>query len=297
MKSTGIFRWTVGTVAAMALAAAAAQAQSTPRDSAEGLTKPSEEVHAGFSSPGVVRQAPVNDGDKVKAGQVLLKQEDSIDQKELERLQLLANSTARIEAAQANLDVKKSVLKRKTEANKDGVTAFNEAEVEEAQNDVTLAEKQLKVSQEDQQEAKIKAETQAKKVELLSLLSPCNGIVQKIVAHVGEWADPQNKEGAIVVVNNDPLYVEVRELTTRQVAMLKHGQKLQVKYADDPAAQWQDAEIFYFDPVADPTTDQRLFKLKLPNPQGKEAGLHVVVKLPPEVAAAGGTTARMAGSR
>jgi multidrug efflux pump subunit AcrA (membrane-fusion protein) len=296
MKSTGLFRWATGVAVVFGLAGVTL-AQSTARETAEGFTKPSEEVHAAFSSPGVVREAPVKDGDKVKAGQLLLKQEDSLDKKELERLELLAHSTARIEASEANLAVKRSVLKRKTEANKDGVSAFNEAEIEEAQNDVTLAEKQLKVSQEEQQEAKIKAEAQGKKLELLSLMSPCNGIVQKIVAHVGEWADPQNKEGAIIVVNNDPLYIEVRQLSTRQVAMLKHGQKLQVTYPEEPNAQPQEAEIFYFDPVADSTTDTRLFKLKIPNPQGKESGLRVAVKLPPEVAAAGSGTARMAGSR
>jgi len=280
MKSTGMLRWAIGLAAGLAISGVAA-AQSA-RDVAEGITKPSEEVHPTFSTPGVVREAPVKDGDKVKAGQVLLKQEEYIDKKELERLMMLAHSTARIEASQANLEVKRSVYKRKSDPNRAG--AFNEAEIEEAMNDVTLAEKQLKVSEEDQQEAKIKAEAQAKKVDLLSLESPCNGIVQKIIAHPGEWADPQNKEGAIVLVNNDPLYIEIRELTTRQVAMLKPGQKLQVTYVDDAGAKPQEAEIFYFDPVADPTVGTRLIKLRMPNPQAKEAGLHVSVKLPPEVA-------------
>jgi len=281
MKSTGMLCWAVGLAAGLGIAGAA-MAQ-TARDTAEGITRPSEEAHPTFSTPGVVREAPVKDGDKVKAGQVLLKQEDYIDKKELERLQMLANSTARIEASQANLEVKRSVYKRKSDPNRAG--AFNDAEIEEAMNDVTLAEKQLKVSEEDQQEAKIKAQAQEKKVELLALVSPCNGIVQKIVAHVGEWADPQNKEGAIAIVNNDPLYIEVRELTTRQVSMLKPGQKLQVQYAEEPNGKWQEAEIFYFDPVADPTVGTRTIKLRMPNPQSKEAGLHVTVKLPAEVAA------------
>lgn len=269
----------------------------TPRDTAEGISKPSQEVHAAFQSPGVVRQELVKEGDRVKEGQALLVQEDSIEKKELERLQLLANSTARVEAAQANLDLKKSILNRKAAQSAGG--AFSDAEIDEARNDVTLAEKQLKVSNEDQQEAKIKYETELKKVELMTRTSPCNGIVQKIVAHVGEWADPQNKEGAIIVVNNDPLNVEVRELTARQVSMLKLGQKLQVKYQpEDKNAPWQEATITYFDPVADATTDQRMFRMEMPNPDGKEAGLHMIVKLPPEVAKAGiEAPSRVAGGR
>jgi multidrug efflux pump subunit AcrA (membrane-fusion protein) len=288
-------RWTIGFAAILGTAGLALA--QTPRDTAEGITKPSQEAHAAFQSPGVVRQEVVKEGDKVKEGQPLLIQEDYIEKKELERLQLLANSTARVEAAQANLELKKSVLNRKSAQGAGG--AFSDAEIEEARNDVTLAEKQLKVSNEDQQEAKIKADAQGKKVDLMTRTSPCNGIVQKIVAHVGEWADPQNKEGAIVVVNNDPLNVEVRELTARQVSMLKLGQKLQVKYqTEDKAAPWQQATITYFDPVADATTDQRMFRMEMPNPDGKEAGLHVMVKLPPEVAKAGNDAgARMAGGK
>jgi hypothetical protein len=101
------------------------------------------------------------------------------------------------------------------------------------------------------------------------------------------------------VVNNDPLNVEVLALNVRQVSMLKLGQKLQVKYApEDKNAPWQEAAITYFDPVANNQTDQRMFRMELPNPEGKEAGLRMIVKLPPEVAKAGADApARMAGGK
>jgi multidrug efflux pump subunit AcrA (membrane-fusion protein) len=255
-----------------------------------GVTRPSKESRLSFSTQGVVAQAPVKEGERVKAGQVILVQDDVIDKQELERLELTANSKARVEAAEADLAVKQATLKRKTQANRDGISAFNEAEIEEAQNDVTLREKQLQVAREDQQEAKIKAEQQRHKVEKLSLTSPIDGIVERIIANVGEWADPQNKEGAAYVVQNDPLYLEVRELKSSQVAQLKLGQKLQVRYQDDPdkPENWQEAEIFYFAAVADAQADTRLVKLRLSNPTGRPAGLWMIVRLPDNIANADG---------
>jgi len=274
-----------------------ASAQSAGSGEVQGNTRPSEERKLSFSGPGVVQDSPVKEGDKIKAGQFVLGLEDYIEAKELERLKMEAESKARVEAAEADLAVKKAVLRRKTDANKDGSAAFNEAEIEEAQNDVILREKQLDVAKEERQQAGIKAEQQARKVDRLHIKSPIDGIVQRVVVNVGEWADPQSREGAITVVKNDPVFVEVREVDARQVAMLKMGQKLKVRYPElpDKPENWQDAEVFFFAPVAE-SVQTRLFKMKMSNPQDRPSGLEVIVKLPPEVAAAGAERDRIVGA-
>ena len=178
MSPAGLFRWVaVSTVATLALASAPAlsQSQSPRSNEVGGVTRPSQERKLSFSTQGVVAQAPLKEGDVVKAGQVIIVQDDVIDKKELERLELTANSNARVEAAEADLAVKKAELKRKEDA---GPGGFNEAEMDVARNDVTLREKQLQVAKEDKQEAKIKAEQQAQKVKKLSLASPIDGIVE-----------------------------------------------------------------------------------------------------------------------
>ncbi|CAN5523358.1 hypothetical protein BH09PLA1_BH09PLA1_11780 [soil metagenome] len=294
MSASGTSRWVaLSTVAALICFCAPAIAQ-TRANEVGGVTRPSQERKLSFSTQGVVAQAPVKEGDVVKAGQVILVQDDTIDKKELERLELTANSKARIEAAEADLAVKKAALKRKEDA---GPGGYNEAEMDEARNDVTLREKQLQVAREDQQEAKIKAEQQRHKVEKLSLASPIAGIVERLVVDVGEWADPQSRDGAAVVVQNDPLYLEVRELKSMQVAQLKMGQKFQVRYQDDAdkPENWQEAEVFYFAAVSDAQADTRLVKMRLTNPNGRPAGLWMVVKLPDNLANANGVGGNIAG--
>lgn len=286
MRIASLLRWIACSTVASLCFVTASFAQ-TRANEVIGVTRPSQERKLSFSTQGIVAQAPVKEGDAVKAGQVILVQDDVLDKKELERLELTANSNARVEAAQADLGVKQAKLKRVKEMYTGG--AGNLAEVEEAENDAVLREKQLVVAKDDQREAKIKAEQQRHKLAKLSLASPIDGIVERIITNVGEWADPQNKEGAAYVVQNDPLFLEVRELKSSQVAQMKLGQKVQVRYQDDPdkPENWQEAEVFYFAAVSDAQADTRLVKLKLSNPTGRPAGLWMNVKLPNNLADTG----------
>lgn len=269
----------------LAAAAAPAMAQSYGMSASEvrGITQPSERRRLAFPQAGLVEQMLVKEGVVVKSGEVLGKQMDYLERKELERLELEATATSRIEAAKADLDHKKAVLKRKESIFSQG--GGNESEVQEAALEVLVAEKRLKLAEDEQAQAKIKAEQQKKKVDLTELRSTIDGIVESVNVGAGELTDIGRQDGAVVVVKNNPLYVEVRDLKTSQVAKLKKGDKLQIKYENEAGDRWQEAEVFYIAPVA-LAVDAQLVKLTLPNPQGRSAGMGVVVKLPPEIAGA-----------
>ena len=81
----------VSTLATFALVSAPALSQ-THSNEVSGVTRPSQERKLSFSTQGVVAQAPVKEGDVVKVGQTILVQDDVIDKKELERLELASNS-------------------------------------------------------------------------------------------------------------------------------------------------------------------------------------------------------------
>src|SRR5207249_308460 len=156
----------------------------------------------------------IKDGDKVKAGQILMRQDTDLDQKEAERLKVEAESSSRIEAAEADKAVKQIEYDRKAQ----NPNAYPASEIDEAKAKLIEAEKSVKVAEEDKLQAKIKYDQQNVKLTKMELHSPIDGVVQKVNFDVGEMADPQNKDGAIVVVKNDPLYVEIRGLTTMQVS-------------------------------------------------------------------------------
>ena len=202
--------------------------------------------------------------------------------KELARLAIDKDSRARIEAAEADLKAKTLKYNRLKDALLKG--AANQGEVDEAEADMITRDKQLKVAKDEFAQAKFKYEQQMVRCDRMQLKSTVNGSVQKVFIGEGEFNDPQRQDGAIYVVQNDPLKIEIRELKTRQVATLRRGDKLEIRYLNDgPAAVWQQAEVSFIAPMADAPSDKQLVQLSLPNPQNRSSGLHVEVKLTPKL--------------
>jgi RND family efflux transporter MFP subunit len=249
-----------------------------------GITKPSIHSKLNFPQFGQVLEMPVKEGDTVKKGAVLLRQDDRQERALLEALRFEAESTVRIEAAEADLKIKQVQHKRLEELAKNNNA--NPTEVEEAWVKVVYADAQVKIARLENQKAKQEFERQKIKVEEMSLVSDIEGtaIVETIDVQVGEVTDPQKP--VMTIVKNDPLWVEFF-LPTMQSSKLKVGQQLEVRYFGDNQ-QWQPAKIIYKAPVADAASDTQKMRLEMPNAQGIDTGLQVTIRLPANI---GGTAA------
>ena len=73
----------------------------------EAITYPSADVTLSFVQPGRIATVYLNEGDTVKAGQVLVKQDDAVEQAHLAQTEALSKNTTQIEAAEASLEQKK----------------------------------------------------------------------------------------------------------------------------------------------------------------------------------------------
>lgn len=237
-----------------------------------------------FEAPGVVAEVMVVEGDVVKTGQPLMRQESRMDEAELEVRKIDADSVVEIEAAQKEYDLRKLQYERKKEGAADGMTGYSQQEVEEAKITMELALLKIQEATQKKTQAQAVLKRQQTKVDLMKLTSQIDGVVEKISVDAGEMADPQKPEGAISVVKNDPLWVEIPLLETWQVAKLKVGQELDVRYTIDSADQWQKAKIIFISPVADSRSASQAVRLELPNPNKRYSGLEMQVKLPAELA-------------
>jgi len=215
----------------------------------------------------------VKPGDVVKKGDVIAMQDD--------REEIAAQNAAyqdwvsaglQVEAADADLDKKRVDLKRAQEVFADVIAqGKSNTELDEARVNVLIGVVAVKFRKGDVEQAKHKWLMAKVRSDQRRLLSPIDGLVAKVELHAGEGTDLQRPSG-ILIVQNDPLYVEV-DMAAGRAAQLHKGQTLQVQYYG-LSDEWIPAKIIHMADVADPRLNVRL-RLEMPNaarPDGTRRG-------------------------
>jgi RND family efflux transporter MFP subunit len=247
----------------------------------KGVTQPSSRKELAFSYQGIIANVPVKKGDMVTAGQLLMKQDDRIEMRRLDAMKLDADRSLLIKAKQATLDNKKVELKRKGDMYKS--QALSESEFLQAELEVVLAGAELDVTRHEEKIKAAEVATQDVRVDQMELKSPIDGIVLDIFQTEGEVADI-NKP-SIVVIKNDPLYIEIKTLPYAVVGKLRTGDVLDVRYNETDA--WQKATINYIAPEADARAGTQSIRLEMPNPEKRSTGEQIDVKIPRDATMAG----------
>jgi RND family efflux transporter MFP subunit len=280
-------RWVVGAaVLAGGLGAAlptwAQQQQDTPaapatlgnnvseRNIQPAFTLPLKEYKISFPTMGVIKDVKVKEGDVVKVGDVLMKQDDSEDRAELRLLELDINNFP-IDAAEAKLRVAESAYKAKKANHDKG--AFNDLEVEQAQAERDVAKAQLDQSKQELEQKKAKRDKQKIHVENMTLKAEMNGVVRELINDRGSNVDPTKP--VLTLVDNSTLLVQVQVPAIASL-QLKKGEKLRVSY---DKKNWREASVAFMDPQADAQSGMRMIRLEMPNPQGEPSGLQAFVEL------------------
>lgn len=251
-----------------------------------GQTKPRHEPKLAFYGQGIVAKVLVEEGQRVKAGDVLAVQNDKVETKKVDVAKAaLTGASEQIKASEADLAKKRLDLKRKRElyqeliARKQSNTELETAEVEVTIGEIAVTFRKLEYTQKEQELALAQVALDERK-----LVSPIDGIVAKIDVKAGEGTDLSKP--AIVVVQNDTLFVEA-DLPSAVVKALKDGDTVQVSYMDEKDA-WFPAKLVFRTPYANAGSGTRKVRLEMENKAGREAGVNVYVKLPDTAQAAAG---------
>jgi RND family efflux transporter MFP subunit len=284
-------------LSALGATSARADDATLPSTDFNGHTAPVEKREQNFDVPGVVTKVLVNEGDRVKAGQLIAQQDTAADEAHLQSVQMVANSDLEVKAEEAQLEKDQVDLVRKSELIK--TQAIAPSEYEEAKLAVTIDQLKAAHAKEDHQKAQYDVAEQTAKINQKKLFAHVDGVVSEITTHEGELAETQHP--AITIVKNDVLYVEV-DLPAEVVARLKTAglqTQLKVRYKDEgEKGVWREAKIHFIKPEADAQSNFEHVRLEMPNPENRSAGLQVIVRLPDNVAnpAGAGTTAARVGS-
>jgi len=272
----------VAIVAALLFGSPMALADDTanPSGDLKFPTIPSDKRSPYFSDVGIVKEMLVKPGDAVTAGQVLATQDSDLEQLEYDSMKIVAESTAKIDYAIAERDTKK-LERDRLQAAYDAGGAANGTELEDAKLALAQAEIQIKAAKEEHAKNMADLAKQARKLDKTKLLSPIDGIVEKINVFPGEMADPGKQDGVLTIVCNKPLWVDVH-VPTAQAANLKLGDQLPVAYENEPD-KWFTGKIILFSPEADASSNTETVRLELANQEGKPAGLAVYVRLSSQI--------------
>lgn len=271
-------RWCWAGVAAASLAAGAG---SAPATRARAVVRPSHEIEVASPVGGILARIAPEEGDRVAKGQPLVELDAEVQKAALAISERRAKSTARIEAAQANVRAKQVAYQRQKTLQAKGVAA--DADVEERELELRYAESQLVVANEEQALHRLEVARDRALVERLTVRAPLDGVVTRRLRDVGEAAEEFQPLLQLVVL--DVLHV-MAHVPHALAATLEPGDTAHLVLDDQPDRRYP-CRVLMVDPVIDAASDTRRVKLELPNPKHQvAAGSRATVVFDPDKAPA-----------
>jgi RND family efflux transporter MFP subunit len=237
------------------------------------ITRPSADRTLSFVQPGRIAQVPFKEGDMVKAGDVLIRQDDAAEQVQLAQLKAQSDDLTQMRASEASLAQKKVDLEKLEKAAASNAATF--LEVEHAKLDVTIAQLSLELARFEHEQAGRKYEEQRIRVDRMQLKSPIDGRIEKVDVEVGESANAL--ADVIQVVQIDPLWIDAPVPLSESIG-LTTGITAQVQFAESgKPASTVEGRVIFVAAVADAASGTLRVRIEAPNKTGRPAGEHVLV--------------------
>lgn len=236
----------------------------------EAVAQARHDLDLGFTVQARVADVAVVEGQRVEAGQLLIRLDDRDGAAQIELFELRAASTLEIEAAKADWELKENEAKRLEEAmSMSGAAPF---EVERARLEAKRSRLAYELFVQRRAETALQLE-QAKLVhERYRLQAPLAGIIEQVTVEPGEMVEEVRPVLRMVVI--DPLRIDA-PVPIAQAAALSTGHKAWVKFK--ASGRVVEASVVNVASVADPGSETRAVRVDVPNPQGEPAGSHVSV--------------------
>jgi RND family efflux transporter MFP subunit len=235
------------------------------------ITRPSADVSLSFVQPGRVAKIYQKDGASIKASEMLVQLDDTIEQAVLGQIEAASRDMTQIQASKASLDQKKLDLKKLEKAA--AYRAATELEVEHAELDVTIAELALQMAVFEHEQAIRKYEETKKRLANMRLVSPISGVVEQVVIETGEAVSALDE--VMRVVQIDPLWIDA-SVPLITATSLKQGDAVEVAFSS-PNPQTSEGRVTYISSVADAGSGTVIVRIEVPNKSYRPAGEHVRV--------------------
>jgi RND family efflux transporter MFP subunit len=190
----------------LAIAACAlGSAQANPYDC---LIEPNQSVELRSPVEGVIHDVLVKRGDRVRAGQVLVQLDSSVEQSSVELARYRAQVSGRLQSAKNRLDYTSKKYERSQELHSKEFVAAQARD--EAQAEKLLAESAFKEAQEELEVARLEYRQAQEALNRRTLRSPFEGVVVDRLLNPGDLAESgTGRKPILKLAQVRPLRVEV----------------------------------------------------------------------------------------
>lgn len=226
----------------------------------EGLVEPIRDVLMGPPVAGRVDQLLAGEGDRVKAGDTLLRLYDAVERLEVKRRELVLDDKAELEASRYRRDLLKDDLES---TRKLFETTASVSRDELARKTVEALLSEVEYGRLEQVERREEAELAIAKERLAqySIIAPFDGVLAELSVDEGESV--QAGQPVLRFVDVSSAYL-VLNLPAELVSSLQEGKKVTLNF-DRTQELRKQAEVAFISPVIDPASGLRKVKMRFKN--------------------------------
>jgi len=243
----------------LTLAMCAATHAQTDTGINRSFTEPFEQSVAASGETGIVVEAAIKEGDRVRVGDVLAKINHTVLKAELEIAKARANSTARLEAATSGAELIKSQHDALQSLVAEGHT--NKYEVQQKEAEFVTAFAEYRAAEDELQLNRLEVKRIEAQIQGRIIKSPINGFVTEIHKQLGENLSSNEPQYA-TVVRVDELKVRFY-LDANTLQDLRVGQQVNVLVGRDQDPNR--ATVTYVSPIIDPDSGLGRIDIKIDN--------------------------------
>lgn len=222
-----------------------------------GVVYPRHQLALSLSVSGVVANVPVQEGDEVTAGSLLIALEQNLEKLELRRLELNWRNEDVISASRERLSVITEQL-RLAQALYDESRSISRDELNAMRMQQLSMEAELATLVLEKQRQSLDYDIGKGRLEQRNLRAPLSGVVTRVAVDPGEWV--QAGEPIVELVDASESFIRF-SLPSDQANMLTIGDKLRFELEGEHA----EGTVSFISPLADPASGRVEIKITFTN--------------------------------
>ncbi|MEO0631479.1 MAG: efflux RND transporter periplasmic adaptor subunit, partial [Planctomycetota bacterium] len=232
-----------------------------------------------FGVRGTVAETLVEPGDRVEAGDLLIRLDDRVQAAQVELSRSQAENDSTLQIATLTVEFRRDELEITKNSRAQG--GANDQDVREAQFAYDRALIDLRAAEADMIARQLTLEREAARLDQMRIRAPITGDVIDTPKQAGETVDELTS--VIALVNTDQLRIDIT-VPPGVAREMQVGDPATITWQDIDAAPSTDGRVIFIPATGDPSVRQVAIRVEVPNPDRLPSGLHARVSFPQNAA-------------